>query len=78
MIINVSEEMGDSRIVNNNLPIRNPTCKFQIGIFVEICNSVAAKPGAYPALGLVLEGRILDSEILDFGGAAAVLKIFGI
>jgi hypothetical protein len=68
----------DSRIVNNELAVRSPARDLQIGILGEVCDRIAADLGTYPALSLILEGRIFNGEILDFGPAAAVFQFSGI
>jgi hypothetical protein len=72
------KEIEGLRIVDDNLPIRNPACELKISILIEVCDSIAADPRANSALSLVLQRRIFDGKLLGFGVAATVFKISGI
>jgi hypothetical protein len=77
-IVEETLQESDLRIVDDELPIRIPACKFQIRVLVEIGDRVAVDLGTYPAFGLVLECRIFDGEFLGFGVAATVVEVDGI
>lgn len=66
------------RIVDDEIAVWCPTSQVEICVFEEISDCLVVWAEGDAAFGFVFRCGLFDGEVLFFGGAAAVCKVFGV